>query len=604
MKRVVLPFALISIAFVAELAHAGKDRVDASVAYPKRNETITAKTQPACTNPPPQMTAWWPFNEASGGTAADLAGGHHATHMNGAMPVKGRVGKGLAFDGIDSYATAPHDAALDFGKQFSLDFWIRPDAGETAGTIYRKGTPSSNPPYLSGPGFHLLYNKGHFIGGFAGTSSSFFTDFTPNLTDHADPGQWTFVALTIDLAGGSATLFIDGQAVKTQPLLTSLGSLANSEPVILGGTDEATPSPDRSFAGVLDEVELFNRLLTPAEIGDIQLADWSGKCGSPNCSGPEELRVGTGDKSLGFYPDEAGALFGCNGGSGNPASNGVRFDPAGPLPESNVNCSTMLYVFDQAGTRRQALSVHAVPHNSCACTGPVPEGGACFYEPLCQAGDQAHLTCGDITSDTGTFYFSPTLMRRTTTFTLPNFPGLVVKLVQDMYLDRFEQTYRFTNTTAQAIDLRLARVADADIGYLDDTTYTGNGVASTGGYVRNLSSFVTSGAAIRDNTTIGLNAAPVATFEVTAPNGGGSDATFEGARLQGNGGSAHGRTWWNYGVPVVDLGTYGVDVDYWNTQWIGGTPKNGESDQAVVIQSLLTVPPGQTKSYITVTKVK
>jgi len=569
MQRTVLSSILLSLAFVLACSS---------------SSGTNNKIEPACTEPPPQMAAWWPFNEPSGTIAADLAGEHPGEHHNGVSIVGGKVGHAIALNGIDGYVSVPHDPALDFVSQFSVDFWIKPDTGETAGTIIRKGLPGSSNPYLSSHGFHLFYNAGHLLGALNGSSSAFVTDFTPQFTGHVQPGVWTFVALTIDLTAGTAKLYIDGQLVQTQTPLPAIGSLANPHPLIIGGTDEPAPSKDRSFAGTLDELELFNRILGPEEIAAIHLADWSGKCGSPNCTGPEVLRVGSGDGALAFYPDEAGALFGCSGGSGDAASNGIRFDPAGAAAEANVNCSTVLYVFDQAKTRRQALSVHATKHNSCSCTGPVPEGGPCFYEPLCEAGDNAHLTCGDITSDTNAFFFSPAQMRRTTTFTLPNFPALDVQLVQDAYIDRLEQTYRFTNKSTQAVDLRLARVADGDIPF-------------NGGYQQNLSASLQFGASISD-------AGNLATLEVTAPQGNGSDAAYEGARLQGNGGSAHGRTWWNYGVPTPELMTYAVDDVYWSHEWSGTTPKQGTADQAVVVQSTLTIPAGQTKTYVTVTTVK
>ena len=40
---------------------------------------------PGCTPPPPNMTAWWPFDEAAGPTAADIAGAvnNNGTHQQG-----------------------------------------------------------------------------------------------------------------------------------------------------------------------------------------------------------------------------------------------------------------------------------------------------------------------------------------------------------------------------------------------------------------------------------------------------------------------------------------------------------------------------------------
>ncbi|MES1245654.1 MAG: C25 family cysteine peptidase [Acidobacteriota bacterium] len=331
-------------------------------------------------------------------------------------------------------------------------------------------------------------------------------------------------------------------------------------------------------------------------------ADLGGACCTPPPAGALVLEAGTGDGFAAFNPDETGGIFSCGPGFGNSNLKGIRFDPAGPLPAANFNCSTSLYIFDQAGARRQVLGVHAAPRNSCPCT-PTP-GGACFYEPLCTPADVAHITCSDIAFDSGVITVGGAPRKRITDFSLPNFPGLTVHLVQEAFMDRLEQTYHFSNLSGSTYSLRLARVADLDVGYLDDGTATGTAVPSAGGYTHNLPGFIPFGAEVHDNVMTGSTATPTVRVRITAPTGGGSDASFEGARLQGDGGSSHGRAWWSYGVPPAELGVFGLDGKYWTVTWTGDPAVPVESDQAIVVQSLLIIPPGQTRTYVTYTDVQ
>ena len=231
-----------------------------------------------CLNPPSSIVAWWPFDETGGPTAADIAGGHDAAWTAAPTAAPGYVLGGLDFDGAGSRVTAPHHADLDpGGDDFTIDFWIYPDPGETGGTIYRKGIGLAGSPFLlGGPGVHVYYNAGHFIGTLVG-GLGFQDDWSPNFTHHADPGEWTFVALTFDRQNNEVKLYIDGALAKTSPTPAGLGSFANTEPVIIGGS-ELGPEPQRNFDGRLDEVQYLDRVLTAAEVEDIWLAGAAGKC--------------------------------------------------------------------------------------------------------------------------------------------------------------------------------------------------------------------------------------------------------------------------------------------------------------------------------------
>lgn len=242
-----------------------------------------------CAEPPADMAAWWPFDELNGTVAVDIAGGNDGTYsvVTSPVPDDGMVADALRFDGMTSHVIVPDDASLDFPTfEFTVDFWIRPDLGEVGGTIVRKGLPNSPDPFqLAGPGYHLYYNLGHFFVSFVGTTSGYINDISDNFLYHADPEEWTHVAVTVGpgvVPGWPSfpykiELWIDGFLAKVTPM-PNVGDPSNAESLVIGGSDFVGATTMHGFDGRLDELELFPRRLTPSEIGSIYLAGTAGKC--------------------------------------------------------------------------------------------------------------------------------------------------------------------------------------------------------------------------------------------------------------------------------------------------------------------------------------
>ncbi|MBI3211028.1 MAG: LamG domain-containing protein [Candidatus Solibacter usitatus] len=95
---------------------------------------------------------------------------------------------------------------------------------------------------------------------------------------HADGGTiplntWTHVAMTFDSATGLQVAYVNGRAVNST---TSVGAiLSTSRNVLIGREDSTSP---RYFNGLIDEVAIFNRALSAAEILSIFSAGTAGKC--------------------------------------------------------------------------------------------------------------------------------------------------------------------------------------------------------------------------------------------------------------------------------------------------------------------------------------
>jgi hypothetical protein len=96
-------------------------------------------------------------------------------------------------------------------------------------------------------------------------------------------GQWHHVAVTIDRTSTTPTVlfYVDGAqagpGVAVNPV--NVGASVNCPSALrIGGRIAAGPLAGSTFQDCIDEVELFNRVLTPAQIAALYQAQNAGKC--------------------------------------------------------------------------------------------------------------------------------------------------------------------------------------------------------------------------------------------------------------------------------------------------------------------------------------
>ena len=218
--------------------------------------TATPTASPTCAPPPPNMVSWWPGD----GNANDIVGGNNGTLHNGATFAPGMVDQAFSFDGINDYVQAS-DTGLPFGSApRTLDFWMKPMFNAREPVIYGA--------YQANNAFYVIVIGAHAcIGQYGGGDVCGST----NVTD----GSWHQVALTYD-GGSSAVLYVDGA------LETSASKVYNTTQT---GTLYIGATLVEYFHGLVDEVEIFNRALSQAEIQSIVNAGSAGKCkGTPTPS--------------------------------------------------------------------------------------------------------------------------------------------------------------------------------------------------------------------------------------------------------------------------------------------------------------------------------
>lgn len=170
------------------------------------------------------------------------------------------TGRALAYDGNGDIVEIPDHPDLDLTTVVSLEAWVNPSAYVGYAIIVMKA------------------NHGGWSNGYGLTIDSDNTlDFHPNYwgsrlkTTYTLPlNQWTHVAGTFD--GTTARVYINGVLHSSKAM--SSGIPVNTNVLEIGG-DVGIPS--YSFSGLIDEVRVWNRTLTEAEIQE-----------SMNCEAPQD----------------------------------------------------------------------------------------------------------------------------------------------------------------------------------------------------------------------------------------------------------------------------------------------------------------------------
>ena len=193
----------------------------------------------------------WGFDETSGTTATDASGQSNNGTVSGATRnTGGRFGGALSFDGVNDWVTVADSNSLDLTTGMTFEAWVRPTAiGSSWRTVLLKEQPGD-----------LIYAL--YAGDGTGRAASHIfttTDRGVSGTTATPLNAWTHLATTYD--GANQRLYVNGvQAASravTGAVRVSTGALR------IGGNNVWT---DEWFAGLIDEMRVYNRALTAAEI--------------------------------------------------------------------------------------------------------------------------------------------------------------------------------------------------------------------------------------------------------------------------------------------------------------------------------------------------
>jgi uncharacterized repeat protein (TIGR01451 family) len=230
-----------------------------------------------CATPPSSMVGWWPLNEPAGATIiADIKAGHNGTPMPGGSLAainaqSGKVGGALFI--TNNNVTVPDDPALKFGtSNFSIDAWFASSQPQLVGGIVDKLDVAAKKGYA-------LYVQGNHLKLVLGNGTAFTTYTSTGSVGITSAGMtWHHVAVTVDRSSSVGTFYIDGAAAGPFTTLASSIDIATSSPLLIGGSRLPFPPTTCVCEFKVDEVEIFNSVVPPADIKSIFQADQKGKC--------------------------------------------------------------------------------------------------------------------------------------------------------------------------------------------------------------------------------------------------------------------------------------------------------------------------------------
>jgi PKD repeat protein len=213
------------------------------------------------------VVSHWKLDANSGSTAYDYIGSHNGNIL-GATWTSGINNTALNFDGVNDYVDFGNIYAFERTDTFSFDFWVKLDSKPSAGWMILARQDNYNPEgqknsqgyniFINSNGgisFSLSHNMVGGIGNWLGVGGT--TDVVDHLFHH--------IAITYDGSSSASgvKIYVDSIVETLTIASDSLSdTIVGNDPFYFG----AREGPAYLFNGVLDEVGIYNRVLTGSEV--------------------------------------------------------------------------------------------------------------------------------------------------------------------------------------------------------------------------------------------------------------------------------------------------------------------------------------------------
>ncbi|WP_308492160.1 PxKF domain-containing protein [Microbacterium terrisoli] len=170
----------------------------------------------------------------------------------------GKIGSALSFCNSNAYATLPTGAVSSLTGDYTVSTWVNPASNASWQRVFDIGSSSNASMFLTvNDGTELRY---------AITTSGAGGEQRLNSTNPKTLplGQWSLVTITV--AGTTGTMYVNGQVVATNTAMTVHPSaFGQSTRNYLGKSQYNDPA----LNGALDDFNIYNRALSPAEIATL-----------------------------------------------------------------------------------------------------------------------------------------------------------------------------------------------------------------------------------------------------------------------------------------------------------------------------------------------
>src|SRR6266550_946302 len=218
---------------------------------------VSAQT---CSPAPVGLASWW----SGDGNALDSRSRSNGTLIGNTNFVPGQVGQAFNLDGVDDSVQIPHNSNQNIQGSFSVEAWVFP-----------RSSPNVAPRILvkeeGGGGFWGM-ETGDGVNSnllHVNINNAVIISTGPN---SVPLNQWSHVAFTYNGATGEIKLFVNGGVLNSTTV--SVQTTNNTGSLRIG--NEATNV--RDFDGLIDEAQIYSRLLSDSEILATFNAGTAGNC--------------------------------------------------------------------------------------------------------------------------------------------------------------------------------------------------------------------------------------------------------------------------------------------------------------------------------------
>jgi hypothetical protein len=210
------------------------------------------------------LALYLPFDEGAGEETKDQSGNSNVgTFIAGPEWTKdGKYGSAISFDGASSHILVTDEGFKELGEagdSYTVEAWIKTSqsGGQTWGApiiIEKRAT--------QGPIFRAfcLYINGQ------NSLSAHFEDPVERVEapgPQINDDKWHHICMVRE--GADVSVYVDGELATTGQIADN-GKSAPDEPVSIGCRRKNDTSPIHYFKGIVDEVAVYSRALTEAEV--------------------------------------------------------------------------------------------------------------------------------------------------------------------------------------------------------------------------------------------------------------------------------------------------------------------------------------------------
>lgn len=204
------------------------------------------------------LMGYWPFC----GNANDESGNGNNGIIHGTTPISDRFGNNdsaYSFNGSNNYISIPYSSSIGVQQNISISFWVYMNGGGCGPRILQ------SQPWGQCGGYYITTNSNSNVSrSFSGSIDDCTAVVGGISTAEVNSLSWHHVIFTASGLTGTYQFYFDGDLVSSNNTNQFFSSINyNNHTLIIGNIDQNSCN---WFGGYLDDIGIWNRILTQQEI--------------------------------------------------------------------------------------------------------------------------------------------------------------------------------------------------------------------------------------------------------------------------------------------------------------------------------------------------